>query len=91
VIITSVRERFRSEIQWFSWAIKFEPSDGGQFESGTLNFGLIAGFCQALRDEQQYSDINEGLSALRVKLRMRFRDCPISHLAAGKTLGHQES
>lgn len=46
----------RSGGVWASWAAKSERLNGSRFEGGTANFGLIAGFLQAIVDTLRHKE-----------------------------------
>ena len=60
----------------FSWAAKTDSS-GGAFEAGTVNIGLMAGLCQALKDAKaELSPRREHLALLRKELESRCLGLP---------------
>jgi len=72
--IKEIADRFSGG--WFSWALKSDGINGGRFESGTINFGLVAGLSLAFQDALEQGGRSLILKKIGEAIREPLSDLP---------------
>jgi selenocysteine lyase/cysteine desulfurase len=74
---------YRSDGKWSNWLAEHGRSNGGQFESGTVNLPILAGLLRALTDAvAEFYERHELLVKTRDKIERRLFGLP--HIMASR-------